>query len=1025
MRNMEPNNGKRLLEIVVVSLLMLFSASGRTMALWPINYDDTIRQANDLRCRIDPANDLSVTSLGQVCKGQAWTYPANPDTTLPLEFTRNAYAISNGTAFAKVPVLWSASAGQHLVRTGDFTVEGWVRLLSTPTSSGWYYVLGAMESSSYDHRWFLSLRMNNSRLAWYFATPQKGDSIKFLSDIGEDETSITNGWRHIAVTHDANNGAGKEVWNVYLDGTCIQTVEQAIPTFAGNPTNSRFDLGGRTAGNNSTPALFDYWRISDTVLTPDQFLNHGGDGTVDADDSTVAYWKLDRQSDGTINPASSVGGWEMNGLFRTATSFVKTSHGMDMESAFAGMPPNRNMSPAPTLQLANSGSLRPFARTACECLVTTNIGCYLTLTNNFTLEGWFKPLRETRYGLTDIQFLALTRQLPGSTNNSGWQFGYKYAGGVWRLFIYTEDDQGCCLPDAFLSEAIPDWYMWRHVALVYSAGEGNGTWRCYLDGEKVGEVQNAVRPSETGVYGTSLSLGSRPGSNNREFQGKIDYVRVSGTTLQPSQFLRAENGSAATEVLALWPLNTLDSVYFDGRDCMGTFDLTTTVAPIQRAQPFTDAPVITNPDTTPSFAGDAAAVNGSVRFYDSTATMTGERATMGTFDPATLDLINTATNMTVECYVRRNGTSGTSWEHVFAAHQTISPTSNGGNWFGLAYKAGTGFYIVDKFWSSANDQTFNGTDGIANDGAWHHLALTRTFGESGVDYEFFFDGQSKGVISRSVNRSIKGTCFVIGGRANTANSFRGAISSLRFSNKILTPSEFLNATRTRPSHDVLAFWPLDYFGGVLDIGSMTNSFFGFQTATGASGTAEQAYPSVFAGTTRIENHGAVALADGGLSARNCGAWMAPSQSGTVEGWFKWSGSDGVVAGAAVGTIGWTLSCEAGGLTLHGTANAGNTPYVSGALLSDFSEYEGKWVHLALVYDNGIGRGIWRLYLDRRLVGSLENNWMPTSDAGSYLPDFRLGGSITGLFDMWRVSRGALERDFFLLRPPQGVIISIK
>ena len=1006
--------------ILVTVLGVALSSVGRTVALWPVNYDDEIRQANDLRCRIDPANDLTL-SQGKICPGTPWTYPPNPDTTLPTDFTKNAYAVSNDTALAKKPVLTSSVAGRYCVRTNDFTVEGWIRLLSTPTSSGWYYVLGAMESSSYDHRWFLSLRMNNSRLAWYFATPQKGDSIKYLSDIGEDEISTTNGWRHIAVSHDADNGAGKEVWKVYLDGTRILYVEQAIPTFAGNPTNGRFDLGGRTSGNNSTPALFDYWRISDTVLTPDQFLNHGGDGTVDADGSTVAYWKLDRQSDGTINPVSSVGGWEMNGLFRKTSSFVKTSHGMDMESAFAGMPPNMSMSPAPTLQLANSGSLRPFARTACECLVTTNIGCYLTLTNNFTLEGWFKPLRETRYGLTDIQFLALTRQNPGAPNNSGWQFGYKYAGGVWRLFIYTEDDQGCCLPDAFLSEAIPDWYMWRHVALVYSAEEGNGTWRCYLDGEKVGEVQNKVRPSKTGVYGTSLSLGSRPGNNDREFQGKIDYVRVSGTTLQLSQFLRAENGSAATDVLALWPLNTSDGAYFDGRDCMGMYDLTVDVASNLRAQPFADAPVITNPDMTPSFAGDAATVNGSVRFYDSTATLKGDRASMGTFDPATLDLINTATNMTVECYVCRNGTSGTSWEHVFAAYQTLTPTSNG-DWFGLAYKAGTGFYVVDKLWGSADDQAFSETGGLADDGTWHHLALTRTFGQDTVDYEFFFDGQSKGVITRSVDRSKKGSCFVAGGRANSANSFRGAMSSLRFSNKILTPSEFLNATGTRSSHEALAFWPLDYVGGALNVGSLTNSFFGFQSVAGAAGTAEQAYPYVLAGTTRMENQGAVTLAGGGLSARNCGAWMAPAQSGTVEGWFKWGGADGVVVGAMYGTSGWTLSCNAGALVLYGKGNTWNTPYISGTILDDFSGYEGKWVHLALVYDNGGGRGIWSLYLDNVLVGSLENLWMPPGDVNGHLPDFQLGGTMTGVFDLWRVSRGALSPEELLANPPSGLSI---
>ena len=232
---------KQKIGILVIILGVALSSVGKTVALWPINYDDEIRQANDLRCRIDPANDLTL-SQGKICPGAPWTHPPNPDTTLPAEFTKNAYAISNDTALVNKPVLTSSVAGRHCVRTNDFTVEGWIRFLATPTSSGWYYVLGAMEGSDYNHRWFLSLRMNNSRLVWVFATPQNGDSNKYLSDIGEDEISTTNGWRHIAVSHDADNGAGKEVWKVYLDGTRIIYVEQAIPTFAGNPTNNRFDL---------------------------------------------------------------------------------------------------------------------------------------------------------------------------------------------------------------------------------------------------------------------------------------------------------------------------------------------------------------------------------------------------------------------------------------------------------------------------------------------------------------------------------------------------------------------------------------------------------------------------------------------------------------------------------------------------------------------------------------------------------------------------------------------------------------
>lgn len=1012
----------KILGILAFALAFAFSARGKTIALWPINYDDTVRTASDIRCRIDPANDLSVTSLGKVCEGAQWTYPPNLDLTLPADFTKNAYAISNGTALAKVPVLWSGSAGRHLVRTNDFTVEGWIKFSEMPTSSGWFYIVGAMEGSQNYHRWFFSLREVSSKLVFVFATPQSGDVRSYLADIGESAESLTNGWRHLAISHDANDGNGHEVWNVYLDGTGILTSTQAIPSFAGPPSNLRFDLGGRTSGNNSTPALFDYWRISNTVLTPEQFLCHGGAGTTPSATSTVAYWKLDLNSDGTINVKPSVGSWEMNGFVRTTNQLINTGYGMDSESAFDGFPPNMNMSPAPSLRIANAGSLHSAASGGSNSMLVEGLGTHLTLTNNFTIEGWFKPVRTATHNPLTIQFLALTRM-----NASGWQFGFKRAGS-WRLFIYASDGISECCPDTFLSGDLSDWYDWRHVVLTYTADEGNGTWRCYLDGALAGEAENQIAPGASATYGEQFALCGRPGSTNRSFQGKVDYVRVTERVLLPAQFLVTENGTAATDVLALWPLNTTDGAYFDGRDCMGNYNYAQDVTTEYRARPSDSAPAISNPDTSPEFVGDPSSLNGSVRFYDTTASETGARATLGTFDPAALNLINTATNMTVECYIRRNGTTGTSWEHIFASHQLLTPTGASGQWFGLCYKAGTGFYIVDKFWSDATDQPFAGTDGLADDGAWHHLALTRTFGDDTVAYTLFFDGTEVANINREVTRARKGTCIYIGGRTSSANSFRGAISSLRFSNKVLAPSEFLNASGNAHGKDALALWPLDSINGALDVSSLTNSFFSFQKLTSAAGSPTQVASTVLKGKTlpdSIQNAGSVLLSDGELSARNLGAWMPPSGSGTVEGWIKWDGTDGVVAGIFENGCGWKLFVENGALKLYGTANSYSTPYVDGTLLADVSSFAGQWTHIALVYDNGCIPNVWRLYVDRSLSGTLENLWMPSAESNSHLPDFRLGGTISGNFDMWRISHGTLASDEFLSLPPGGLVISVR
>lgn len=453
----------------------------------------------------------------------------------------------------------------------------------------------------------------------------------------------------------------------------------------------------------------------------------------------------------------------------------------------------------------------------------------------------------------------------------------------------------------------------------------------------------------------------------------------------------------------------------------------------------TNAPVIGHPDTTASFRGDPSTVNGAVRFRDDAQAgdVAGKNAFLGCNHADVCEVCRRFEPYTVECWIRRNETTSTDWELVYAFAWNLTPSGLSA-WQGLAHSKSKGFYMADSIMGAGGDSVFpTNTIGIVPVGEWSHLAVTRQFASVGtttnVVYELFVNGHSKGNVTRPVTMHNPGvSSFVLGGRGFSANSFQGEISSVRISRTALPPEEFLCAEGMVRPHETLAYWPLDFSDGIPDLASRVNPWFSFVATDGLAGSSDRARGSVphpdetmdFEGDHR-RNVGSVALTAGKVSTLSLGAWTPPTQSCTIEGWFKWNGADGCVVGTEDVKLlqhGWHLSFESGRLRIFGQTNAATTPFVNGTLLSDTTELEGKWVHLALVYSNASACGCWSLYIDGVLRGTCGNTWLPSADFYAVPVRFCLGNSMTGGYDMWRVTAGVLKPEEFLWTTPQGLTI---
>lgn len=1015
------------------------AASARTVSLWPIedSAHGGLRSAIDARHNFANSGQAASTYFDQTV---GWNLPPNPDETGAYLFEPvNRKAQSRETVQL---VNNSTNLTEYVLPTRNFTLEGWLYLTKLPVGSGdWTAIAyGAGSSACTATGWLLELLSTDDSDTWHLymwrgAAGGKTDAVELTASQLKDK------WIHLAITYAADNGAGKNEFKVYVDGVLALT-----DTFAKRTTDHVVQGGlGLSIGRTNRPinGQVDYWRLSDETLSPDEFLNAGGSGTIVPDDpvvppstKTVAYWTLDAK-DGRIDANDHVGTAHLSDWYGNAiVNWPMTVHD---DMAFTGATaPNGTT----VLKQENAGSF--LNQNAQTYLAATNLlaegGFLLDLDRAFTVEGWFKPVRRTA-AAPETQYLFSTR------NNSdaicGWSLFLKQG----RLNLLVQDGTGTAanLVSHVFNTDLAAWgETWKHVALVYNPiAEGVGEWQCWLDGALVGCVGNGKMPGEGGVSSRTLFIGGNPNTQSGFF-GALDCVRVAGAALTPKQFLDCtdDDAAAATNVLALWPLDGSKGFMMDGHDEIGGgaangLYARNTYLRTESCEPSAEKPdSIANPDTSLNFNGDPSALNGSTAFTHS------GRKYLASKDSTIASTVGDAGTWTLEGYLQRTGNVTGTFGIFFATYNTATPNTNPMFYLGLA--------------KSSNNFMLGGVelpDSVPVLNTWYHFAIiTENIPSKKTTIcTLYLDGVCKGVVTNAKASLTVGNSasFSIGGINNTPRGFPGNLCHLRLSKGALAQEEFLCASAPTPEPPApvakasVAYWPLDKGQGEADMETrLAPSGYGLYVTTGVTGADVRARASVPNKDVPFDrrNDGSVALGTDGSAANGfLGQKLGLAGTWTVEGWIKGEvdepGRRTLCGTYTADHTGWKLWLEPS--AANGTPTFGlcvrpgltYTPFLDKAiaLSAEASWNAADWNHVALVHNPATPQTEWTIYVNGKFCGAVGNDWR-----NGYLScgtgDFALGTleedgqSFVGTYDMWRVSSGALEADDLLYRAKTGLMM---
>ena len=1042
--------------LLLIALVLCRTVHAKTVALWPIEYNQT-SGIMDGRCTIDARNDLSFYNIAskdvvRSTWGIGWTLPPNPDTTAnPLCSPYNATYVCATTN--KANFLANGSVGRYLAVNRSFTLEGFLRLKSLPESGNWWVL--ALVGAGTGNRILLTLRNNHGAYTstgypdagtWYSwqivsggHTSNGGD--KMLASISEsDFASLTSSWHHWALTYEYVAG-GTCTFSFWLDGEKKGEFADSLKSnFA--MVDNRLELGGRAASTAQTiDGSIDYVRISDQVLASSEFLNAGDVGTcapAPLKERIKTYWRLGRSASGALDGTPIIGAGHLTGsLLGSAENYITTLFAEE-DCAFTGNPPNSTVS----LPDGNVGSFAARLNDIRTCGHVKNLGKLLTLTNDFTVEGWIKPQRRSSSCPENYQHICGTRFDSG---NIGWVFQMYAHPSYTSLGLHVQDKNGNLFSSVNFGNLTGREHEWHHIALSYDADggpNGRGFWTCYIDGEVSGTHENTRTVDPATVFQDDFKF-FEVSSQTQVMHGNLDCWRVCGTVLTADQLMCKEGGSAATDVLALWPMNVSGGVYMDGRDVAGSYSLEATPRQSQYRAVLTD-------DTPPQVGIPADSGSAGFRGFG------GSRACLVTRDPDAFQTLRSTSGegFTFEAWMKLAVDTPSSWNVIMGfADVPDSMSTNPGFRINFTYRT-NGFVMFED---GLNDVAFKDEQGqeihLEKD-VWTHVALCYHDNGSTSNHvwELYLNGTKRSSLVANKTRQ-QGNTVYIGGRPNSVNSFEGKMACIRISSGVLDPSEFL-CNETETLHRTVAFWPIDYANGALDLEKRLPMEWRLLTSGTVAGSAEKACVTVprpdasaaFIGNPRANAGSATLNSSASLSAGSVASYVDVHAPFTAEGWIRWNKEAGnvkeTICGTWNGAEGWRLMIDSTGASpafrIEAKGGRVMTKMIYTAFASEaVAALDMGWHHLALTFDpvRAYGRGVWSLYVDGKFAGEAENWWAPSA---VYLSDwasrsFRLGAatgnagvvSMIGGYDLWRISTGVLSAKEFLFAPPSRTVIFFK
>ena len=328
-------------------------------------------------------------------------------------------------------------------------------------------------------------------------------------------------WHHVAMTFDGNT----RTVTFYYDYTQKGSKIISNPIWYSSDEDCRLFVGGTVQTTNDALCDIDEFRLSDTVLTPTQFLRIRSSNTSLLRDDTVLCYTFDD------SPDFLAGYCDSNIVYNAADA--ATFKGTIISKEYNG---GRTISYSAEVPAAPiySGVESPIgegnARSLYNCPGDAAGGSYISIpdssdvfsTGSFTLECFFKA-----DGSTTTSWTPLVRRNGGGNVQANLGFGStsgllsatcKESGG--QQVSFTDINGSTCADSA-----------WHHAALVVDRDMHRMS--LYLDYEL---VRAKPMPGDELVASPSnpILIG---GTDSVTFKGWIDTVRVSSSALKPSEFL--------------------------------------------------------------------------------------------------------------------------------------------------------------------------------------------------------------------------------------------------------------------------------------------------------------------------------------------------------------------------------------------------------------------------------------------------------------------------------------------------------
>ncbi len=715
--------------------------SARTLAFWRLDADGVTRNlagtSCDLSATVAPTKD-SRESINFSYDTQA---KASPNQAIDVISNAGAVLANRGSARLdefNAYLQAENDLGLQLERDREFTIEGWVyREKNTSGGArGWTMPFGTRHQGAgfglhYGHM--------HQRFGLYVDTTN-GVAVTdtWFPDCPTEVWENT--WKHIALTHDPDGFGDKDVWELFVDGVSMGCITSDLPASVGC-NRKEFWVGSRP-GYFQGAGCYDCYRVCARVLAPSEFLNAADHAQSVADGDVLAFWPLDAENEGIY-----LNGRDLKGSY----SFTKMTSFDGYVDVSTNSAVNFIPNPDMTINLHgdpgfNGGSFAfPEISRANYLAADLSLSGHLTLTNDFTVEGWLRL--DSKPGGWHILFST------GAYTNPRWCLGVrKYADGV-KYFMFTVTDSGSfSIPDNSCFDAVVTddvLGVWRHHAFVYRANEGHGVFELFIDGVSCGKQANAYAIPEGGidVSNKRLLIGGRPTANSTSIIGGVDLVRVSAAALTPDQFLNSSQ-SAYTPPVTTGPTVSYWKLKRNG----------------------TSIDLASQEDSRYDFA----ACDG------------------GLVAPAIGVKLDLYRSFTVEGWIQRTG--GQDAEEAIAA----TAVDNEFGWKLLMLTRDDGQFIrivaTDGARNVVVDGLFDVTDmDFAN--SRRHVALTYTWARDAVGaWELFVDGDSVGrVRSRYYPEAASGATSFSLGTAYGLGAFKGTMDKWRVTAGVLAPEGLLYA----------------------------------------------------------------------------------------------------------------------------------------------------------------------------------------------------------------------------------------